>query len=169
MKELCITLPGSIRTKKTSQVFISKPFPRLVPGKPYQDWFKEIMTYGPLIREQARKAGFELPIKTPVQVSALIYRDALRGDLIGYLESVADALQQPAWSKPAPGKKTKQIRDGLGVLVDDNLICSWDGSRLMLDRTSPRVELVITPMSGLPVQDALFDGWTKEPELEEVF
>lgn len=168
MTELLITLPGALRTKKTGQLLLTKPFPRLIPGEPYREWFKNIMTYGPLIREQARKAGVELPIKTPVQVFALIYRDALRGDLIGYLESVADALQQPAWSKPVPGKKVKQIRDGLGVIVDDNLICSWDGSRLMLDRAAPRVELVITPMAGLPVQDALFES-EPEKELEEVF
>jgi hypothetical protein len=32
------------------------------------------------------------------------------------------------------------------VLADDRQIASWDGSRLLIDRENPRVELEVTPM-----------------------
>lgn len=64
----------------------------------------------------------------PVTVSALIYRDADRGDLVGYLQAIGDALERS------------------GVILNDKLIHSWDGSRPLIDRKNPRVELEITPM-----------------------
>lgn len=146
MIQIRITLPGACRTKKTGSIFISKPFPRLIPGKPYRDWFDGIMTFKPLILDQLRGDGVPLPITCPVQVSALVYRDRRTGDLLGYLESIGDALQAEAWSKPEDGKKQKMIRNGLGIIENDSEIISWDGSRLMLDKDNPRVELTITTM-----------------------
>lgn len=34
------------------------------------------------------------------------------------------------------------------VITDDKWICSWDGSRLLVDRVTPRVEVILTPMEG---------------------
>lgn len=180
MIQLRITLPSACRTKKTGSIIIAKPFPRLVPGAPYRKWFDSIMDFGPLIREQLAEDGVKLPLACNVQVCALIYRDAERGDLIGYLESIADALQAEAWSQdksaepervgrggkriPAkPARKARKIRDGLGIIVNDSAIVSWDGSRLLIDRDNPRVELTITQMEGA-VQEALDLG---EPEAIE--
>lgn len=61
----------------------------------------------------------------PVTVCALVYRDANRGDLVGYLQAVGDALERS------------------GVIVNDRLIASWDGSRLLVDRERPRVEIEV--------------------------
>ena len=43
----------------------------------------------------------------PVRVSATFYRDRNAGDLVGYMQALADALQKA------------------GVLVDDRQIVSW--------------------------------------------
>lgn len=68
------------------------------------------------------------PIDVPVNVSATFYRDALRGDAVGYYQALADILQKA------------------GVVEDDVLIAAWDGSRLSKDAKNPRVELEITTM-----------------------
>jgi hypothetical protein len=71
-------------------------------------------------------ASMEGPISRPVELRALVYRDADRGDLVGYLQAISDLLQAG------------------GVIQDDRLIYSYDGSRLLLDRQRPRVELVLS-------------------------
>lgn len=63
------------------------------------------------------------PVDWPVKVCAMVYRDANRGDLIGYLQAIADALETA------------------GVVENDRLIVSWDGSRMLVDRANPRVEI----------------------------
>jgi hypothetical protein len=60
-----------------------------------------------------------------VNVRALIYRDANRGDAVGYYQAIADALQ------------------AAGVVQDDKLCVSWDGSRLLKDAKNPRVEITL--------------------------
>jgi hypothetical protein len=59
---------------------------------------------------------------------------------------------------PAPRLK----RRGLGVIKDDRLIQSWDGSRLDLDRNNPRVELVIQKLD-LPQYSLALES-TKEED-----
>lgn len=66
------------------------------------------------------------PIAVPCNVAATFYRDANRGDALGYYQALADILERAR------------------VVENDRLIESWDGSRLELDRQNPRVELVIT-------------------------
>jgi hypothetical protein len=169
MIQLSITLPGAVRTKKNHSILITKPFPRLIPGKPYRDWFDGVMEFGRMIRDQLVADGVKLPLAGPIEVRALVYRDRRTGDLLGYLESIGDTLQAEAYSKPEPGKKRKKIRDGLGIIVNDGQIMSWDGSRLLHDKDNPRVELTITTMDDtvLAVQDAL-DLGEPEPEQETV-
>lgn len=67
-------------------------------------------------------------LAAPVSVCALIYRDADRGDLTGYLQAIGDALERA------------------GVVTNDKLIHSWDGSRKLIDRARPRVEIEIGPL-----------------------
>jgi Holliday junction resolvase RusA-like endonuclease len=52
----------------------------------------------------------------------------MRGDLIGYLQAIADAMEN------------------IGILSNDKWVMGWDGSRLALDRDRPRVEIQITPL-----------------------
>lgn len=72
----------------------------------------------------------QLPLASPVSVSALVYRDANRGDLVGYLQAIGDALERG------------------GVIGNDIQIKSWDGSRLLIDREHPRVEIELEAMPG---------------------
>ena len=76
--------------------------------------------------------GLRRPIAASVSCSAIFYRDADRGDLVGYMQGLADLLEKR------------------GILKNDRQIVSWDGSRLALDRDNPRVEvlLVAPPAAG---------------------
>lgn len=69
------------------------------------------------------------PVLMPVNVRALIYRDANRGDAVGYYQAIADALE------------------AAGVVENDRLCVSWDGSRLLKDAANPRVEITLEPAS----------------------
>lgn len=60
-----------------------------------------------------------------VNCRALIYRDAKRGDAVGYYQAIADALQ------------------AAGVLINDVCVVSWDGSRMFKDAANPRVEITL--------------------------
>lgn len=64
----------------------------------------------------------------PWNCRALIFRDADRGDAVGYYQAIADLLQK------------------FGVVSDDKWIKAWDGTRLRKDRVNPRVEVELTPL-----------------------
>lgn len=69
------------------------------------------------------------PIKEPVNVKCVFYRDSdRRVDLTNLLEAIDDILVK------------------YGVLDDDNfkIIASHDGSRVYVDREKPRIEIEIT-------------------------
>lgn len=61
----------------------------------------------------------------PYNCAAVFYRDADRGDMIGFAQGLADFLEQR------------------NIISNDKWIRSWDGSRLDIDRARPRVELTI--------------------------
>ena len=69
-------------------------------------------------------------LAVPLNCRALFYRDANRGDAVGYYQGLADVLEE------------------IGLLADDEHIVSWDGSRLLLDRVNPRVEVTLTPLAA---------------------
>lgn len=106
------------RTKKNSAQLIPKmKRPLLVPSKAFKKWQKGC---------KASALAHGVMIDTPVNCRALVYRDALRGDLLGFLQAIGDCLQH------------------YGVVADDKWIVSWDGSRLLKDAKRPRVEIVLT-------------------------
>lgn len=70
------------------------------------------------------------PLESPLNMRAQVYRDRDVGDLLNYLAAVSDALERA------------------GVVADDKLIVSVDGSRLLLDRKRPRVEIELTLVQG---------------------
>ena len=82
-------------------------------------------------------------VAEPVNCRAVFYRDANRGDLLGYQQGLADLLQE--WE----------------ILADDLWIQGWDGSRLAVDRAQPRVELELTPL-----QPSLMDGAQDQTDQE---
>jgi hypothetical protein len=68
------------------------------------------------------------PLITPVSLQARVYRDRNAGDLGNYLAAICDVLERA------------------GVVENDRLIQSFDGSRLLIDRKNPRVEIELTPL-----------------------
>lgn len=113
---------GPPRTKKTSNRIVRAGRRRYVlPSEPHQRWFCSAL---PQLKTQWRR----LPLAVPIGVRAIFYRDRATGDLCNYMQALADALERA------------------GVVRNDRLIGSWDGSRLRKDPKCPRVELTITEL-----------------------
>lgn len=134
---------GPPRTKKTSNRIVTfhgrdrstgkpKEFHKLLPSEQFEQWFKDAMTLAPFCRRELEAQGLQLPVSGPVQVTAIFYRDADRGDLTGYMQALADWMQS-----------SNKHRTGAGIIVDDVQIYSWDGSRLAKDAARPRIEVLL--------------------------
>lgn len=86
-------------------------------------------------KDAKRQIAAQLPtgfsaIQTPIVMRALIYRgDARSSDMLNHLAAVSDLIQ------------------ATGVVVNDRLVMSTDGSRLRIDRENPRVEITIEPFT----------------------
>lgn len=130
-----LVVPGAPRTKKNHMRIVRiKGRPALIQGASYKGWASVAIA---LLRAQwmrsyaAREAvlyGASV-IGYPVNLRALVYRErAGRADLLNYLAAVSDVLEEA------------------GVLVDDKLVAGLDGSRLLVDRARPRVEIELRPM-----------------------
>lgn len=125
-----IIVDGAPRTKKTHNVMARAGRNQrgrgiVLPSKAWVAW-----TRGAKIEVNVgihspcwQSIALMQPVRSIVNCRALFYRDANRGDAVGYYQGLADLLQ----------KRT--------VIVDDKQIVSWDGSRLLKDAAHPRVEL----------------------------
>lgn len=121
-----LVIKGAPRTKKTSnRVLRFGRFNKVVPS---EAWLAFRDAAVPQLMRQLEEEG-AYTICTPITVNAQIYRDARRGDLVGYLTSIADVLEEAA------------------VVSNDVVIESWDGSRMLLDRENPRIEIEIRDLS----------------------
>jgi hypothetical protein len=122
LDSLTLTLHGAPRTKKTSnqlQRFGGRL--KVVPSEAWMEWrdrVKASVDVEPWMRLKDQ----------PYNCTALFYRDASRGDAIGFYTGLADVLEE------------------LGVVSNDRWIVSWDGSRLLVDKEHPRVQLTLTPI-----------------------
>lgn len=132
---MTFTILGAPRTKKTSQRIVRNRRTGktlIIASKLTKGWTKTAVEQ--LI---AAKPHPDWPaIGRPVNCCAFIYRDRQAGDAVNYYQAIADALQDA------------------GIVVNDRLIVSWDGSRLLLDRKRPRVELELEPtvtLGSLPL------------------
>jgi Holliday junction resolvase RusA-like endonuclease len=119
-----LVIHGAPRTKKNSPRMARNKktgasFP--LPSASYENWEQRAIWQ---VKQQHRGPC----IDCPVEVTATIYRERAVGDLINYLQAVADMLQEA------------------GVLTDDKWVMSWDGSRLDKDAANPRVEIAIEVM-----------------------
>lgn len=139
-----VVLTGVPRTKKShNRIVRVGGFNKILPSKAHEAWFKAAMTTVPKLQHWARKEGFELPLKGPVEVRAIFYRDAQRGDLLGFLQAIADWMQAPV-TRLYNGVP-RVTRQGAGIICDDVQIVSWDGSRLEKDAANPRVDIIVRP------------------------
>lgn len=135
MISLRLTIDAPPRTKKTHQrIQRFGKFNKVVPS---EAWIAFRNAAVPQLKRQLimQPGILHSSVSVPVTVNAQVFRDARRGDLVGYLTSIADVLQEA------------------GVVVNDVVIQSWDGSRMRIDRKRPRVELVIEELVGEDIDD----------------
>lgn len=121
---LQLTIIGKPITKKNSQRILrnrrtGKPF--VAPSAQYEAYRKAFIL-------QAGKYTPKEPIAVPVAVCAIYYMpDKRRVDITNLMNATHDLLQDSA------------------IIADDSskIVKSVDGSRVLLDRENPRVEILI--------------------------
>jgi Holliday junction resolvase RusA-like endonuclease len=113
-----------------------KPF--VLPSKALEKWQETAVLqlqaqHGRAARDSRWHLGDKRqPCVVQVGARALFYRPVDGpGDLDNYAKALGDALQKA------------------GILANDRLIRSWDGSRLLIDRRNPRVEITLTPIAHM--------------------
>lgn len=109
-------IAGAPRTKKTSQRLIRAGGRyRVIPSKQHEVWFR-----GAMLQAKAARSHV-CPIDYPVACRAAIYRDRAVGDLLNFLQALADLLERA------------------GIVTNDRLIVDWSGSVLLKDAGAPRI------------------------------
>lgn len=122
---MTFTIPGNPVTKKNHQ--------RILKTKDGRSFVAPSSQY----KEYEEMCGWFVPkegIDHPVNVKCVYYMATLRRvDLVNLLESTCDILVK------------------YGCLKDDDskIVQGHDGSRVLLDRENPRVEITITEMEGI--------------------
>jgi len=120
-----LVIDGPPRTKKNSQQLArirGRFFP--VQSAAYRKWAKPAT-----LQLQSQWAG-RAPLAVPMFMTALVYRDRNTGDCLNFWAAVCDVLEDA------------------GVIENDKLIMHVDGSRLLIDRYHPRVELTLTSLDA---------------------
>lgn len=120
----CATLKGAPRTKKNHQRILNG-----FGGRPFVAPSKEFQIYQEKCLWQIKTP--QRSISEAVNVKAVYYMpNRRRVDLVNLLEATCDILVKA------------------GVLADDcaAIVAGHDGSRVLLDRQNPRVEIEITRM-----------------------
>lgn len=142
MKPFSVVIPGQPATKKNSAVVV-RSYACLLPSAAYRAYERHC-------RETLMAMG-KLPHYTlPVQMTCRYYlRDRAHWpDLVGLMQATADILSD---ERKRIGGRMVTTREWL--LSDDRIVTSWDGTEIAgIDKTRPRVEIVITP---LPADEAL--------------
>jgi hypothetical protein len=117
------TLYGPPRTKKTSnRLVVHEGRRKVLPSKAWCDW----------VAAARREFGAAVPRLPPdrYNCAAIFYRDADRGDRVGYEQGLYDLLEK------------------LGVVSNDVQLVQGDGTRLAVDRACPRVVVTLTRLTA---------------------
>ena len=124
---LRLTLHGVARTKKNSQRLFSLPNSarRVVPSAAYCAWFEAAKTAVMLAKLGDLKLNFDMNFE------AVFFMPKDNCDLTGLKDGLADFAQ------------------GAGLITNDKLIRTWDGSKVVIDRDRPRVEVLISVTAGV--------------------
>lgn len=124
---LKLTLHGVMRTKKNSQrIFALKGTqPRALPSAAYCAWCDAATTAVMLAKLGDLKLNFDMNFQ------AVFYMPKDNCDLTGLKDGLADFAQKA------------------GLITNDKLIRRWDGSKVVIDRNHPRVELLISSTQGV--------------------
>lgn len=176
LKSLVKRLQASVSHRDSIKALMSEISFSVHPSEGFEEWFNLIYPTRFQIQSELAALGVKLPILEPVAISALIYREADRGDWTGYVDAIADAIQAELWQCQLCRKKTmvlagcpscrasiaamRHARKGLGIIGDDRQIEHWDGTRLMKDSTRPRIELTVRTLAA--PQASLFERQEEE-------
>lgn len=143
---------GPPRTKKNSGRIITIPqkgsracpacghrpgFPKLLPSEAHEEWFFAAMDQCVRIKAELGRRGVALPVAGLLSVEALVYREANQGDVCGFLQAIGDLLERS------------------GIIQNDRQIEDWDGSRRLIDREKPRIEIYLTVIKEVRIQQPL--------------
>lgn len=96
---------------------------KVQPSKVWRKWAKDCKVY-----TVPGTLAPEWPLTSKLHIEAVFYRDRAIGDLLGYMQGVADVLQD------------REI-----IANDKQLVC-WDGSRLDKSKLRPRIHLTLTEL-----------------------
>ncbi len=129
-ESITFVLPVTPRTKKNSRVH-AKVRGRTVPlpSGAYKKMARDVLVWAQEKVIKGRWAWW-LDLQQPLNCAAIFYRDANRGDAVGYYQALADALE------------------AAGIVSNDKWITQWDGSRLAKDADRPRIEVTLTALDG---------------------
>lgn len=104
----------------------SKKRPIMLPSEDYREFDEAAQRVLFHVRQRLSES-----IDVPVNCCAVFYRDANRGDLVNYLQALADTLEKA------------------GIVTNDRLIVGWDGSRMDKDQSRPRIEVTLTTLAEM--------------------
>jgi hypothetical protein len=126
-----LIIPGAPRTKKTHNRLVRAGGRQIVlPAEAWERWATCAAIAARALAAQRYGPGWwraRFPLTgRAYNCEAVFYRDADRGDAVGYYQGLADVLER------------------LGVVPNDRVLVSWDGSRVDIDRADPRVEVTLT-------------------------
>ena len=140
-ESISFVLPVTPRTKKNSRTHVRKRAKTgnmitvPLPSDAYREmerqlvaWAKTTIVQDPTRDDEPLWLAHAALAQT-LNCCAIFYRDADRGDAVGYYQGLADALE------------------AAGVVADDKWIKQWDGSRLAKDANRPRIEVTLTAVS----------------------
>jgi Holliday junction resolvase RusA-like endonuclease len=117
------TLYGHPATKKNSSIITGH---RLLPSKAYRTYAKKCKQQ---IKAMKLDTCAELYGNCTLECTAIFYcKDHRKRDLVNLMQALADILEEN------------------GIIEDDALIVSWDGTRMYVDKKNPRVEVELTPI-----------------------
>lgn len=132
----CLTIEGAPRTKKNNgrrKYSFKQKRTFNVSSEAHEKW---ALAAAHQLRAMWRG---KRPLDGDLQVKALVYREAdWAGDLVGYMQAIGDVLEK---ATPRASETTRAMKGG--VIENDQQIESWDGSRRLIDRERPRIELEI--------------------------
>lgn len=124
-ESISFVLPVVPRTKKNHGKVVQRGARKFhVPSDAYSEMERQIISWR--FNQLGKVARLSYTLAQPLNCSAIFYRDADRGDAVGYYQGLADALE------------------AAGVVADDKWIKQWDGSRLAKDKSRPRIEVTLT-------------------------
>ena len=141
-ESITFVLPVTPRTKKNHGSVIKRGGRKFhIPSEAYStmeslvsEWAKTSLATDanklPVLDGSKAIRAALLCLAQPLNCAAIFYRDANRGDAVGYYQGLADALESA------------------GVLSNDKWIVQWDGSRLAKDAKRPRIEVTLTALVG---------------------